>query len=51
MVKILVTLKESGEKMVKKEFEGNSDFEAYKQAEEWAKKNKHDIYFFEVLKE
>jgi tRNA U38,U39,U40 pseudouridine synthase TruA len=52
MVKILVTLKnlDTGE-LVKKIFEGQDDFECFKQADKWAKENKHDIYFFEVLRE
>jgi len=50
MTEILVTLKNlTTQEVVKKKFEGKDEFEAYKAAEEWAKQNKHDIIFFEVL--
>ena len=52
MTKILVTVKvlDSGE-MLKEAFEGLDEFDCYKKAEKWAKDNKYDIFFFEVLKE
>jgi PTS system ascorbate-specific IIB component len=50
MTELLVTLKNlSNGTLIKKIFEGKDDFEAYKLAEEWAKKNNHDIFFFEIL--